>query len=153
MRYPKQIKPQQELDEIVLNVDFAPTLLDFAGLQIPKSMQGYSMKNLVYGRQKTKWRESMYYHYFEFPHGWHFVKKHYGIRTDRLKLIQFYDDIDGWEFYDLKNDKNPKFPKVNREPPGTTGGPPRPPEPPIFKNPKIPNSPKFKIHPKSNQNQ
>ncbi|MDP6628510.1 MAG: sulfatase [Candidatus Marinimicrobia bacterium] len=106
MRYPKAIKPQQELDEIVLNVDFAPTLLDFAGLQIPKSMQGYSMKNLVYGRQKTKWRESMYYHYFEFPHGWHFVKKHYGIRTDRFKLIHFYDDIDAWEFYDLKNDPN-----------------------------------------------
>jgi arylsulfatase A-like enzyme len=48
----------------------------------------------------------MYYHYFEFPHGWHFVKKHYGIRTSRFKLIHFYDDIDAWEFYDLKNDPN-----------------------------------------------
>lgn len=106
MRYPKEIKGQQELDEIVLNLDFAPTFLDYAGIKVPKSMQGYSMRNLVNGKQQSKWRESMYYHYFEFPHGWHFVKKHYGIRTDRYKLIHFYDDIDAWEFYDLKNDPN-----------------------------------------------
>ena len=106
MRYPKEIKGQQELDEIVLNLDFAPTFLDYAGIKVPKSMQGYSMRNLVSGKKQSKWRESMYYHYFEFPHGWHFVKKHYGIRTDRYKLIHFYDDIDAWEFYDLKNDPN-----------------------------------------------
>jgi len=106
MRYPKEIKGQQELDEIVLNLDFAPTFLDYAGIKVPKSLQGYSMRNLVNGKQQSKWRESMYYHYFEFPHGWHFVKKHYGIRTDRYKLIHFYDDIDAWEFYDLKNDPN-----------------------------------------------
>ena len=104
IRYPREIKGQQELDEIVLNLDFAPTFLDYAGIKAPKSMQGYSIRNLVSGKQKSKWRKSMYYHYYEFPHGWHFVKKHYGIRTDRYKLIHFYDDIDAWEFYDLKND-------------------------------------------------
>ena len=106
IRYPREIKGQQKLDEIVLNLDFAPTFLDYAGIKAPKSMQGYSIRNLVSGKQKSKWRKSMYYHYYEFPHGWHFVKKHYGIRTDRYKLIHFYDDIDAWEFYDLKNDPN-----------------------------------------------
>ena len=106
IRYPKEIKGQQKLDEIILNLDFAPTFLDYAGIKVPKSMQGKSIRNLLSGKQKSKWRESMYYHYYEFPHGWHFVKKHYGIRTDRYKLIHFYDDIDAWEFYDLKNDPN-----------------------------------------------
>ena len=106
IRYPREIKGQQKLDEIVLNLDFAPTFLDYAGIKAPKSMQGYSIRNLVSGKQKSKWRKSMYYHYYEFPHGWHFVKKHYGIRTDRYKLIHFYDDIDAWEFYDLKDDPN-----------------------------------------------
>ena len=48
----------------------------------------------------------MYYHYYEYPHGWHFVKRHYGVRTDQYKLIHFYEDIDEWEFYDLKVDPN-----------------------------------------------
>ena len=106
IRYPKEIKGQHKLDEIILNLDFAPTFLDYAGIKVPKSMQGNSIRNLLSGKQKSKWRESMYYHYYEFPHGWHFVKKHYGIRTDRYKLIHFYDDIDAWEFYDLKYDPN-----------------------------------------------
>ena len=46
----------------------------------------------------------MYYHYYEYPNGWHFVKRHYGIRTQRYKLIHFYNDIDAWEFYDLWKD-------------------------------------------------
>ena len=48
----------------------------------------------------------MYYHYYEYPHDWHFVKRHYGVRTDQYKLIHFYEDIDEWEFYDLKVDPN-----------------------------------------------
>ncbi len=46
----------------------------------------------------------MYDHYYEYPHGSHLVKKHYGIRSERYKLIHFYDDIDAWEFYDLQRD-------------------------------------------------
>jgi len=49
------------------------------------------------------WREAMYYHYYEYP-GWHAVKRHYGIRTKRYKLIHFYYDIDAWELYDLQKD-------------------------------------------------
>ena len=47
----------------------------------------------------------MYYHYYEYP-GWHMVKRHYGVRTERYKLIHFYHDIDAWEMYDLQNDPN-----------------------------------------------
>jgi len=46
----------------------------------------------------------MYYHYYEYPHGWHNVMRHYGIRTQRYKLIHFYYKIDSWELYDLEND-------------------------------------------------
>jgi len=53
---------------------------------------------------EKEWRKSVYYHYYEFPYGWHNVKKHYGIRTDRYKLIHFYNDIDTWELYDLAED-------------------------------------------------
>ena len=53
--------------------------------------------------QTANWRSEVYYHYYEYP-GWHMVKKHYGVRTERYKLIHFYDDIDAWELYDLKKD-------------------------------------------------
>jgi arylsulfatase A-like enzyme len=67
-------------------------------------MQGGSMMDVVRDHEDASWRESMYYHYYEFPYGWHKVKKHYGIRTDRYKLIHFYNDIDAWELYDLRAD-------------------------------------------------
>lgn len=106
MRYPAAVTAGQELDEIVLNLDFAPTLLDFAGAEIPAEMQGRSFRPLTLGKETPDWRESMYYHYYEYPHGWHDVKRHYGVRTDRYKLIHFYHDIDAWELYDLQEDPN-----------------------------------------------
>ena len=56
------------------------------------------------GKTPKDWRKSVYYEYFEYPHGWHSVKQHYGVRTDRYKLIHFYNDINAWELYDLKLD-------------------------------------------------
>ena len=53
----------------------------------------------------TEWRESVYYHYYEYPL-WHQVQPHYGIRTERYKLIHFYYDVDVWELYDLEKDPN-----------------------------------------------
>jgi len=106
MRYPKEVKTEQISDNIVLNIDFAPTFLDYAGVQIPSNYQGHSLRALARGNQESNWRKSMYYHYYEYPQGWHFVKRHYGVRTDRYKLIHFYEDIDAWEFYDLNNDPN-----------------------------------------------
>ncbi|OUW17525.1 MAG: hypothetical protein CBD18_04475 [Opitutales bacterium TMED158] len=47
----------------------------------------------------------MYYHFYEYP-GWRYVKRHYGLRTDRFKLIRYYHDIEAWEMYDLESDPN-----------------------------------------------
>lgn len=103
VRYPKEVKAGAVNDDIVLNLDFAPTFLDYAGTDIPEQMQGRSLRPVLKGETPEDWRESMYYHYYEYP-AWHAVKRHYGIRTDRYKLIHFYYDIDQWEFYDLKKD-------------------------------------------------
>ena len=102
VRYPAEVTPRVS-DDMVLNLDFAPTFLDFAGVSVPEEMQGESLRSLLRGRTPENWRRSMYYHYYEYP-GWHMVKRHYGIRTERFKLIHFYYDIDAWELYDLQAD-------------------------------------------------
>lgn len=102
MRYPKEIKAGTIVDELIQNLDFAPTFLDFAGVDIPAEMQGESFRNIVSG-ESSEWRDAIYYTYYEYP-GWHMVKRHYGIRTDRYKLMHFYHDIDEWEMYDLVTD-------------------------------------------------
>ncbi|MHC4573959.1 MAG: sulfatase/phosphatase domain-containing protein [Planctomycetota bacterium] len=103
VRYPREIKSASVNGDIVLNLDFAATFLDFAGVTTPADMQGRSFRSLLKGRTPRNWRTSMYYHYYEYP-GAHAVKRHYGIRTKRYKLIHFYYDIDAWELYDLKKD-------------------------------------------------
>ena len=103
LRYPKSIKPGSVSDDIVLNLDFAETFLDYAGVEVPSDMQGRSLRPILEGKRPKGWRNSMYYHYYEFP-GAHSVKRHYGIRTKRYKLIHFYNDIDAWELYDLQKD-------------------------------------------------
>jgi len=105
VRYPKEIKAGSINDDIVLNLDFAPTFLDFAGVAVPSDMQGRSLRPLLKGNTPQNWRASMYYHYYEYP-AVHSVKRHYGIRTKRYKLIHFYHDIDAWELYDLEKDQN-----------------------------------------------
>ena len=104
MRYPKKIKAGQQSDEFVVNIDHAATLLDYAGIDIPAEIQGTSIRPLCEGESPDDWRESVYYHYYQST-GWHIVKKHYGVRTDRYKLINFYEDNE-WELYDLENDPN-----------------------------------------------
>jgi arylsulfatase A-like enzyme len=105
MHLPKGYNRRGEVPELVQNIDYAPTFLDFAGIEIPSEIQGKSMRPLLIDDKNTKWRDAIYYHYYEFPNE-HMVKKHYGIRTDRYKLIHFYDDIDVWELYDLEKDPN-----------------------------------------------
>jgi arylsulfatase A-like enzyme len=87
--------------DFVMNLDIAPTLLDFAGIKIPDEMQGLSMKPLVNGEVVPNWRKEVYYHYYEKSFG---LAQHYGIRTDRYKLIHYYDPIDSWELYGLQTD-------------------------------------------------
>jgi arylsulfatase A-like enzyme len=89
--------------ELIANIDFAPTFLDLAGIVVPDHMQGRSFKTMLEGEEVFQWRDAVYYQYFEYP-GIHDVKRHYGIRTKRYKLIHFYYDIDQWELYDLNDD-------------------------------------------------
>ena len=105
VRYPGKIQPGTVVDDIVTNIDFAPTLLDMAGVPVPEQVQGKSFFNNLKGDTSEDWQQSMYYHYYEYPY-YHRVQPHYGIRNQRYKLIHFYYDVDVWELYDLKNDPN-----------------------------------------------
>ena len=115
MRMPtKYGKPvaKGDITEMVQNIDYAPTFLDLAGVPIPEDIQGVSLLPLLEGKHPKNWRQSLYYHYYEYP-AEHSVRRHYGVRTaDGYKLIHFYpcgdekpeDVIDQWEMYDLNND-------------------------------------------------
>ncbi len=103
-RFPREIRPGTVIDDMVVNLDLAPTILDYAGIDIPSDMQGASWREIAAGKT-IPWRDAVYYHYYEWP-AVHMVKRHYGVRTDRYKLIHFYYDIDEWEMYDLQEDPN-----------------------------------------------
>ena len=105
IRYPKMIKAGSTSKAICMNVDFGPTFLDLAGIEVPSEMQGRSFRKVLEkkGRIPAGWRKAAYYHYYEYP-AEHSVKRHYGIRTSDCKLIHFYNDIDQWEMYDMKAD-------------------------------------------------
>jgi len=103
IRYPKGIKPGTVIDEFALNVDFAPTLMDYAGLPIPEDTDGRSLRPLLEGRE-VAWREDFLYEYYAYP-DWHYVKPNKGVRTRRWKYIHYYDfPEDEYELYDLEND-------------------------------------------------
>jgi arylsulfatase A-like enzyme len=101
MRWQGKIPPGTRISGMVQNIDYAPTLLDIAGLKIPGEMQGNSFLPLLDGSTPANWRKSIYYHYYE--HGGHGVPRHEGVRDDRYKLINYYTD-NVWEFFDLLND-------------------------------------------------
>ena len=87
--YPKHIQPQSVCNQMVQNIDFAPTFLDLAGVEKPKYMPGTSLQPLFAGKPVKKWRKSLYYHYYDYP-TYHLVRKHDGVRTEQYKLIHFY---------------------------------------------------------------
>ena len=106
VRYPRGIQPGREMEAFALNLDYAPTILDYAGVDIPPQMQGRSLRPVLEGRTPSDWRDMIYYQYHEAP-GSHNVATHYGIRTDRYKLIHYSDDYGGpeaWELIDLESD-------------------------------------------------
>ncbi len=105
MRLPRELRRRGDVPQLVQNIDYAPTFVDLAGLPIPADMQGVSLAPLLRSEQADKqWRRtSLYYHFYEYP-GEHAVRRHYGVRTDRYKLIHFYGDMDHWELYDLEQD-------------------------------------------------
>ena len=105
IKWPGVIKPGSSCESMIQNIDYGPTFLDAAGLDVPGDMQGLSMLPLLKGLKgetPTDWRDSIYYHYYEFP-SVHMVPRQYGIRTKRYKLIHFYQ-FDEWELYDLETD-------------------------------------------------
>lgn len=123
VRWPHVTKPGSESKQIVSNLDFAETFLDAAGLPVPADMQGHSLVPLLKGETPADWRKSFYYHYYEFPKP-HHVRPHYGVITDRYKLLHFYaPDVDYWELYDREKDPhelrnyfgNPDYEKVTAE--------------------------------------
>ena len=118
IRWPGHTKAGSVNEDMVLNLDHAPTFLDIAGGKAPESMQGKSYKSILEGKTPPGWRKSVYYRYWMHLDGDHNVPAHYGIRTDRYTLAYFYgkglgmiarsnkDMTPEWELYD--NQKDPQ---------------------------------------------
>ncbi len=102
--WPGVIEPGTRIEQLVQNLDFAPTFLTMAGVDLPETMQGRSLVGLLGDEKPARWRTSIYYHYHEFP-GPHSVARHYGVRTERYKLIYYYQ-LGEWELFDLQEDPN-----------------------------------------------
>jgi arylsulfatase A-like enzyme len=116
MRYPAAIRAGSLNRDIALNIDFAETFLDYAGVKPPPEMQGRSFRPNVEGHTPKDWRKAMYYRYWMHNDNDHHVPGNYGIRTERWKLIYYYgkplgmtgahppDSAPEWELYDMRND-------------------------------------------------
>lgn len=104
VRWPGNTKAGSTSKELVSIVDFAETFLDVAGVPVPNEMQGRSLVPVLRGQTPSDWRKSFYYHYYEYPVP-HHVRPHYGVVTDRYKLIHYYNtDVDEWELMDMQQD-------------------------------------------------
>jgi arylsulfatase A-like enzyme len=105
VRWPGVTTPGTASAALVSNLDFAPTFLDAAGLPVPADMHGKSLKPLLAGTTPPGWRTSFYYHYTERHLPTHNVAKHYGVVTDRYKLVRFYEPgYEAWELFDRQTD-------------------------------------------------
>jgi len=102
IRYPKEFPAGRTVDEMVLNLDIGPTLLELAGVPVPSNMQGQSMVNLAKGHADN-WRKDWLYEYYEYPASQK-VRPHRGVRTERYKLIHYYQSPEEFELYDLQSD-------------------------------------------------
>jgi arylsulfatase A-like enzyme len=102
IRWPKAIRPGSAQKAMALNLDFAPTMMELAGLSVPADMQGRSLVPLLRGQRPADWRTSIYYRYYHDP-GHHNTRAHYGVRTETHKLIYFWTK-DQWELFDLVKD-------------------------------------------------
>ncbi len=111
IRWPGVTKPNTSCDRIVSNLDFAETFLEMAGADVPVEMQGRSLVPLLRGESPADWRTSFYYHYYELHT--HHVAAHYGVVTDRYKLVRYYERlnkqtkpeaIDLWDLMDREKD-------------------------------------------------
>lgn len=101
-RWPGVIPRGMSQRALAINVDFAPTFLEAAGLVTPADMQGRSLLPVLRGERPDDWRTSFYYRYYDDP-GAHNTAAHYGVRTDTHKLIHYWKQ-DEWEMFDLVHD-------------------------------------------------
>jgi arylsulfatase A-like enzyme len=103
VRYPRLGTRERYVEAMTVNTDFAPTLLELAGVPVPQQMQGRSLVPFLKGERPAEWRKDYYYEYYEYPEFEH-VRPHRGIRTERYKLIHYYFPDEEFELYDLEND-------------------------------------------------
>ncbi|MGE3172696.1 MAG: sulfatase [Planctomycetota bacterium] len=104
VRWPGHVGAGREVTALVQNIDYGPTFLDLAGVPIPPDVHGRSLVPLLAGEAPGDWRDAIYYHYYE-SQATHMVPAHYGVRTDRYKLIRYYEpQWDEWELFDLQQD-------------------------------------------------
>jgi arylsulfatase A-like enzyme len=101
MSWPGVVKPGSVDGNMVSVIDFAPTLLEAAGVRPHERMQGRSLMPLLAGRRPADWRVSFYYHFYENAYG---VPPHYGMITERYKLIHMQGEYDYWELFDREKD-------------------------------------------------
>jgi arylsulfatase A-like enzyme len=92
----------QTVDAMALNIDIAPTLLDLAGVPVPKDMQGRSLRPLLNGKTPDDWRKSYFYEYYKEAN--YAVPTNFAIRTEDAKLILYPGHDDWTEMFDLKSD-------------------------------------------------
>ncbi len=119
MRFPKEIKKSRKVNDLLMTVDIAPTMLDLAGVPIPEEIQGESFSAIVHGKKGD--RKQLYYHYYE--DGIHNVSPHFGVSDGQYKLIRFYNKVNSWELYDMRKDpremenlyNNPKYAEKQAE--------------------------------------
>jgi arylsulfatase A-like enzyme len=120
--WPGKIKPGSRSDELVQNLDFAPTFLEAAGVKVPADMQGESLLPLLKGETQKWTRKGVYYHYYEYP-AEHMVNRHYAIVTKDYKLIHYYYAENQWELIDRKKDpqelknvyNDPAYAKIKKD--------------------------------------
>jgi N-acetylglucosamine-6-sulfatase len=123
MRWPGKIPGGVKREQLVQNIDYAPTLLEAAGVALPDAIQGRSLLPLLSASasaEKIAWRKSLYYQYYQ--NGGHGVPRHYGVRGERYKLM-YFPNVDEWELFDLQRDPqemlsqyaNPEFATIRRE--------------------------------------
>ena len=124
IRYPREIKGGQRIDDIILNIDFPALLADYAGIKDLDYIQGKSFRENLKGNTPKSWRKQMYYRYWL-----HHPDRpaHLGLRNERYKLALFYgQDLDkkgaskvtsipAWEFYDLEKDPHELRNAINDE--------------------------------------
>ena len=132
IRYPKEIPAGTRNKDMILNVDFASLLADYAGVKTPNESQGHSFRDNLKGNTPKDWRKEMYYRYWTQHSN---RPAHMGIRNERYKLMFFYGDrlnmtgsedkttTPAWEFYDLQSDprenhnayNDPQYAKIIRQ--------------------------------------